>query len=194
MYPGRKFYDGCLNKSGNTRAKVVIAKSNKKDLNEQGPSSIKSETSKCNLNENDDSTKNDLKTDDNKNSMSDLKFEASNQPGTSAFSSHRPPKECGNTSPKPFSSSYEGYTLHTSKLSDLKSEYKKKEPQNEDTSEKKVIADCCKRENICLATITKELVFYIRQKCINLREIRLEFCNLSCNPVYIVLSSIMLLF
>ncbi|XP_077284244.1 uncharacterized protein LOC143909876 [Arctopsyche grandis] len=181
--PARRFYDGYNDRSENSRAKTASTKSNSKDLDEQGPSSKKGETSKCSssFNETDESTKNVVNTDDTKNSTSDLKFEASNQPGTSAFSSHRSPKESGNTSPKPFSPSYEEYALHTAKLSDLKSEHKKKEPQNRATFEPKVVADCCRHENVCIASITKDIMLQIRQKCINLRDLRLEYCNLNCN-------------
>lgn len=152
---------------------------NRNDISEQGPSKVKNETP---------NGENSLSSSTTENHVENKPFPNlgtnSDQPGPSTFSSHQSVKESGNTSPKPFYSSYTEYSSHNSSGSSENSGLKKKS-QNKSLSE---MAECCKFGSVCLASITKNIIIEIRQKCTNLRDLRLEYCNLNCNSVIIISS------
>lgn len=106
--------------------------------------------------------------------------------GHSSVSSFLPGKvrkENGNTSPKPFSAAYEDYPTisHAPKT--------EKPPDDDDkweTEDDKLVAEtaeCCKYRSECIASLTKYILNEIKLRCIHLKDLRLEYCNLDCNPV-----------
>lgn len=142
------------------------------DNSEQGPSKVKTETPEnggCSSS----STENNIENKPFPNVEMN-----SDKPGPSTFPSHQSAKESGNTSPKPFYTSYKEPS-HESENGESSGASKKPQRKNKSSD----VAECCKYGSVCLASITKKMIHQIRLKCTNLRDLRLEYCNLNCNSV-----------